>query len=1149
MSDYIDLQNQAVQQLKTRPVLDFFTNESYPNLAYGQLLNDEQLRNLAIISFPSLSNEYLKNRADNEPTIEELKANFKDVTYPQSMLPYLKKPLTNELDVNQFFPLYAKRLKEYEESLNERLNPEEVLRRQSAYTRFNLPDTYLGGPLDKPAQPYGMDLTQELIDAGYNPGNSLDIPGTTQFRVLMNFFAGPNYTADTANYAVERVGYGGIRNKDGNDAFGIPNPKVFPNLKPNFKYAIKDNPNNSIVYYPNGEKGDYTNPRILDAPWISPLDYAEFAAAEGLPILAEIFTGNKIYQAKKITNLAKFGIKDVNKFQKGVSKMKEYGLLGIAGGGTLFAQRFAGSALGYHDFTLTEMVTDAGIMGAFSILGQGTIDGILKGLPQAYKFLSGGRSLNEKEIVDFKNAIEENQRQWKEGGEYNDVFTGDDITVKDINDAIIDISNDVQTKIGVFDPTVSQGAKNEYFSALEQLLRREGVTNPKYIAWYKEVLDGNKDVQDKFFKAIFDGLDTSTTGATIADEVGGAINSQREEFVQKGQLLINDFVEELNNFRKPGAASAVDNVYSADYATEIRPVVQKLITERTNEYRKLLNEQDAAFLDEIGLANVPIKRASSEIRSAVDAIKAVNNFDNVVNRGLRAGDRAAKKEIDEVFPAELRDQLTAYSKNDFTISELFALRKQIGQYRNSLNIENSAERLLNDKFLALENSLDSQIIKTARRELPVDKFAEFKAYQSNSFLKMSESYNPILTEVAKLNPEQILPYFLNRTTPGTSINTPLRSFINHLDKLGEEGIAIKNGLQNDLIDNIQFNVFNPDKTPLEQSKAYFKFMEDNRALVKELFQEDNVAKFTDPKTFKEVFLPEIQAYEASVKKLNETFGEGSAYNIVANIFNKIDNTGQAINDLEQLMRIIDANGSTRLKKDVTHLFKKYVLNASSTDGAFDFRKYNAWKNQSFTPDTAAGSNLSFKGIANLIMGNKEGDRFVRNMNVLSDMSERIAETFAEGATDAAVLKSLSESFDNPELNYLKRFIIPPLTQTGRRITALERALRGRNANFVQTLIMDAQKGGDMFEKFVQGLESNRAARTFIKIYSNYQIRNGEPFNMRQEFEQSKYTKQFKDILRNREEAERQRINDLIGQEQADNMKQILDIVRRAGVDL
>ena len=39
------------------------------------------------------------------------------------------------------------------------------------------------------------------------------------------------------------------------------------------------------------------------------------------------------------------------------------------------------------------------------------------------------------------------------------------------------------------------------------------------------------------------------------------------------------------------------------------------------------------------------------------------------------------------------------------------------------------------------------------------------------------------------------------------------------------------------------------------------------------------------------------------------------------------------------------------------------------------------------------------------------------------------------------------------------------------------------------------------------------------------------------------------IIRNRQEAEQKRINDLIGQEQADTIKQILEIARKAGVEL
>ena len=1139
MSTFAELQNQAVAELKTQPVLDFFTNQTYPNLLYGQFLNDEQLKNLAILSKSNVQKSYLENRTENEPTLEELKENFKNVTYPQRLQPFLRQPL--DLNVNEFFPIYATNLRQYEESLKDKANPEQILQRQYNYTRGNLPDRYASATKNKPVTPIGYEQTDELIKAGYNPGNILD---ATRFKLAMNFFAGSNYTPETANYAVENVGVVGKRDEETKlSYFGQPNPKFYSNLEPKFAYAIPNNPNNSIAYF-----ADMENPQIVDAPFVSGLDYLEFAAAEGLPIIAEIFAGNKIMQGKKLTNLAQYGIQDIGTLRKGANKLGEYGMLGGSAALTLFGQRLLGESLGYHDYTLGQMAEETALLGALSVGGQGVIDGFMKGLPQIYKFISGGRTLDTNEMIKFRQLLDERAKQYNEGGTYKNVFEGKDISIKDINDAIIVIASDVQRKIGKFDPTAAQATKDAYFADLEKLLKTEGAVNSDYVDWFKQTLAGNTKVRDNFFKAVFDGLDTSMTGATIADEVGGAINSQRQEFVQKGQLIINDFIEEFDSFKQTGARSAVEDVYSADYATEIRPVFQKLITERTNEYRKVLNEQDVEYLNTIGLSDTPIKRANPQLRAAADALDAVNNFDNIVSRGLRAGDRAAKKEIDEVFPADLRTQLTAYNNNDFTIPELFALRKQVGQYRNSLNTKIPAELKFNDKFLALENSLDSQILTTARRELSPAQFAEFKIYQSEAFRKMSDTYNPVLTEIAKKNPEQILPYFLNQTTPGTSVNTPLRNFVNHLDQLGAEGQSIKNSLQNDLIDNIRFNVFSPDKTPVEQSKAYFRFMQDNRALVKEIFQEDSVSKFADPKVFREKFLPEIDAYEASLRKLNDTFGEGDAYNIVSNIFNRIDNTGQAFNQLEQLMNIINSRGSKKLQKDVTQIFKKYIYDASSTNGVFDFNKFQNFINTKFSPDEAAGISLSFRGVANLVMGNRAGDKFVKNMNVLSEMSDRLTQGFYD--SDAAVLKSLSESFENPELNYLKRFIIPPLTQLGRRVTAVEKNLRERNANFLRTLIMDASEtGGELFDAYVRGLESNRAARTFLKLYTNYQIRSGEQYNLTKDYEQSKYTTREKDIIRNRQEAEQKRINDLIGQEQADNIKQILEIARKAGVEL
>ena len=60
MSTFAELQNQAVAELKTQPVLDFFTNQTYPNLFYGQFLNDEQLKNLAILSKSNVQKSYFR---------------------------------------------------------------------------------------------------------------------------------------------------------------------------------------------------------------------------------------------------------------------------------------------------------------------------------------------------------------------------------------------------------------------------------------------------------------------------------------------------------------------------------------------------------------------------------------------------------------------------------------------------------------------------------------------------------------------------------------------------------------------------------------------------------------------------------------------------------------------------------------------------------------------------------------------------------------------------------------------------------------------------------------------------------------------------------------------------------------------------------
>ena len=152
--EYNLIRDIAVKDLKTEPILDFFTNEKFPNLTYGQFLNDEMLEKLAIIYKPSVTKSYLETYdPKNEPSIEELKTEFKDVIYEQRLKKYLRPP--NPAPIDDFFPSYAKKKLRYEESLKDLEDPERVLQRQLIYSRGNLPDRYVSGVQAEPAIPIG----------------------------------------------------------------------------------------------------------------------------------------------------------------------------------------------------------------------------------------------------------------------------------------------------------------------------------------------------------------------------------------------------------------------------------------------------------------------------------------------------------------------------------------------------------------------------------------------------------------------------------------------------------------------------------------------------------------------------------------------------------------------------------------------------------------------------------------------------------------------------------------------------------------------------------------------------------------------------------------------------------------------------------
>ena len=121
-----------------------------------------------------------------------------------------------------------------------------------------------------------------------------------------------------------------------------------------------------------------------------------------------------------------------------------------------------------------------------------------------------------------------------------------------------------------------------------------------------------------------------------------------------------------------------------------------------------------------------------------------------------------------------------------------------------------------------------------------------------------------------------------------------------------------------------------------------------------------------------------------------------------------------------------------------------------------------------------GDALSFDGTFGKLLGNESGE-FLKNMKVVRDIGIRLNTDLTSGP--AGLRKQIEDNISNPQINYLKRFFIPPLTQTGRRITAGERLITDRNSQFVSELIRDPE----LFRSFTEGLKTRKGFNEFLKL--------------------------------------------------------------------
>jgi hypothetical protein len=76
---------------------------------------------------------------------------------------------------------------------------------------------------------------------------------------------------------------------------------------------------------------------------------------------------------------------------------------------------------------------------------------------------------------------------------------------------------------------------------------------------------------------------------------------------------------------------------------------------------------------------------------------------------------------------------------------------------------------------------------------------------------------------------------------------------------------------------------------------------------------------------------------------------------------------------------------------------------------------------------------------------------------------------------------LAAQLGDPQINFLKRMIIPPLTRIGRQTTAIEGSIGQRNQAFLGELLMDEK----LFDAYIGAITSRKKINNFIRIANTH----------------------------------------------------------------
>jgi|TARA_Y100000310_G_scaffold343194_1_gene449738 hypothetical protein len=1079
---YLELQKEAIEGkvIKDERIggLKWNALKDNPNVTYGNLLSPQELKVLANFTptvLPILDQIY------SAEEIADIRKKSESIGKNRIAL-YNRAPI--DFDVEERFPEYTRRIESYDE--REILSP---IQRGMLAGTAGMPAEYL-----PPVAPVGLEKAKKIAARGFEPDNELKFENFKEgaaFRTKVGF-APRHMTKEDWDYLGKQHG-----------------------LEGEYIYIDPSNPSLGVAFKAEGEE-DY---KLVNTPYLTAEDTYKFIVNEVPAIAADI--------ALMVSGGKRFGVAaglTGNVWQRGKSILKLSGLGAAGATGGDFLRLSIGRRIGAHDRGMMSVLKESGMIGALSFAGTSAISIATNLLPKLWR-MAAGTDVPAEFLDDMKRLYDKAAETERGIPVLSSDLYGDEITMKEIYENLDDLANRFKVDLSKYNPTLASKTGSVEAADLETLFLK--YADDKELAKaYQLIKMGNQEVIDAFVRILGEKIGPRVGADITAAEVGvglrGAIQKDIGVIEKEARDMINNVRNNLlkaEDIALPGQ-TLLKEVPDEKISTPLFQRTQKRLKEikdnylggyRTTFLESLKNPRYDDLTTGAGFTRTPTnkwikvrKGESASLFKELEADEAADMLYGATNKETLNRLRGMNSKSKQFANGE---------EIAFTLQELNATREVLNDFASQTD-NLVAKRYARDLERGLENQMFKLLQEGAARQsglegVALKRYMKETGYGDEIRTAWKEQADAIKTanteamhSIIQLRPEKVADYILGTSVPYSKVNTPIADLMTVLKTEGSGEIL---DIQKGMAEYVRRTIFDaPGQTPFLVAKAYREFMKKHRGTLETIFGKDGFKQTFSysPKLFQKEVIDKIAEREAIISEIQNKFGisktgivtDISAGNKLTNIVESIlargkteKAGGEILADIKYLTTL--TKNDPVLKTQIAqvtknYLFKNYLQPRQGLGGmhALDGAALERLLYGEFGAEAIVGKKLTFDNFIIPLLGKDSAARdFVKNLKYLNEMVQR---EIGPAPSKAVQIKTGTEYGVGSPIEgsrIAQRLLIPPLTQFGRRVTALANRTNARAKRFLGRMFLEEE----LFNKTMFWARGRMTTQQFIRFLYSY----------------------------------------------------------------